>query len=470
MVALMSIASVLGTQACSDDGTTPPNAVDAAVTDAFISADTGAVTPVDAAVTDAFISADTGAVTPVDAAPADAGLLAYGTAVWAGTDFVTTELVAMRVPRGGSPGTVLGRAPIAAGDVVLAASGGRLFALLRKTGVVRVMDLANPWISSRDLVLSADAGDYAENPYDVAFLPGVNKAFVARYASNSIAVFDPTSGTRSANVDLSQFSAGGDPDGFVDIAQLLADEPNGKTFALLQRIDQFDWSGKCLPVKPLIVAFSPVGTAVPPAVGAGGMSVELDGANPQHMVLNAAAKKLYVSSLGCAEADAGAVYTRRGIEEVDLQTGAHRWIVNASGTARLSSLLYAEGTAGFVRQGSTYVPWSASSTTLGTAGFSAISPLMVSPSTVLRLVTTAAANDAGVTWTTELMAPATNVSTPVYASPWTSVRPDAAYGVGGVFLPASGVSTGASTRAPAFTPEAMRRRAAGAPDTAQSHF
>jgi hypothetical protein len=36
------------------------------------------------------------------------------------------------------------------------------------------------------------------------------------------------------------------------------------------------------------------------------------------MVFDASGKKLFVVSVGCTEGDAGGVYTRRGIEEVDL--------------------------------------------------------------------------------------------------------------------------------------------------------
>jgi hypothetical protein len=481
MVALVAFASALFTEACSADITSTRATPDAGTT----TADSGSVQDASVAVdastdggadsgTILWPSADSGAsdaapsdAAPSDAAPSDAavdgGIGILGMAIWAGTDFVSTEVAVLGIPRPGVTPGLAGRLAIASGDVVVAASNAHAFALVRDKGIVKVLDPARPWVVTRDVILTPDAGAYADNPYDVAFVPSASKAFVARYADNGVAVFDPATGTRSTSVDLSPLMAPADTDGLVDVAQLVTDNTSGKVLALLQRIDQFDYSGNCLAANPAIAAIDPTTGQITGVSSASAAAIELDGANPQQMLLNAATRKLYVVSVGCSASDAGSLYTRRGIEEVDLTTGSHRWIVQQSGTQRLSGLLYWDGTNSYVREGSRWRPWSTSTATFGpdSAAFAATAPLMVSPTTVVNLAATAA-GDAGTTWSVEATTLGTLTRANIFASPWQSVSPDATYGVGGVFIPAAPTGANAGVRPSAFTPQALRRRAPSA--------
>jgi hypothetical protein len=473
MAALLAVASAFGTEACSDD-------IEVIRPDAGVAADAAA--PADASTAADAGVADAGPIVWSDAAPRDAGgdgaandaaadaagdgggagAPAYGRALWIGTDFVKTELVVAGVPRAATDAPVLGRVTFPHGDMAVSASGGRVFALVRDKGLVKVLSAAQPWVTEREITLTPDAGAYTDNPYDVAFVPSASRAFVARYADNGVAAFDPATGARSASVDLTPLMASGDPDGLVDVAQLLADSASGKVFALVQRIDQFDFSGKCLAAKPLVAAIDPASGTLTGVAGAldagGGAAVELEGANPQQMVLSASARKLYVVSVGCTVADGGSDYVRRGIEEIDLATGARRWVVQQNGTARLGALLLWDGTTGYARQDATWVSWGAASSTFGGVTFGAIAPLLVSPASLVRLAYARA--DGGGAWSVEFAAPAGGLNVTLSGSPWSAVSPDPTYGVAGLFLPEA--SLPASTRAPAFAPEALRRRAPSA--------
>lgn len=458
MVALLALVSAIGTGACSDD-----IEVNRAVSDAGSTPD--AAPPVDASAQADATPSDSGVVWPdgaprdaaiTDGATNDAGGAPIGAALWLGTDFASTELVVV-APTGGGQGTVVaGRSSIASGDVVPATSNGRTFLLVRDKGIVKVLDPARPWIVQRDIVLTQDAGDYSENPYDVAFVPSAARALVARYADNGVAVLDPVTGTREANIDLTPLMAPGDTDGLVDAVQLIADPAASKVYGLLQRIDQFDFSGKCTPAKPLVTAINATTRQLTgPAIGSQA-AIELQGANPQQMVFDANGKKLYVVSVGCSEGDAGSVYTRRGIEEVDLTSGNVRWVTVANGSARLGALISFTGSSGYAREGSTWRAWSAGSSTFGAISFTGIAPLMVSPTNVVRL--TATPTDGGKLWEIRLSSPASSADAVVGASPWSTVSPDATYGVSGIFLAGASPSPSQAVRAPGFSPQAMRRR------------
>jgi DNA-binding beta-propeller fold protein YncE len=467
IVALLAVASAFGTEACSDD-------IEVNRPDAGLAGDAG--TAVDASVAVDAGTPDSGTIVWADAAPrdagndataitdaaVDAGELRYGRALWLGTDFVNSELVVASVPKSATDAPILGRVTFPHGDMALAASGGRLFALVRDKGLVKVLSPSQPWVTERELALTPDAGSYADNPYDVAFVPSANKAYVARYADNGVAVFDPATGTRSTSVDMTPLMASGDTDGLVDVAQLLADGVSGKVFALLQRIDQFDFSGKCNAAKPLVAAIEPTTGTLTGVAGAldggAGAAVELEGANPQQMVLSASGRKLYVVSVGCTVADGGSDYVRRGIEEVDLATGSRRWVIQQNGTARLGAMLLWDGTSGFARQDATWTSWSASTSSFGTTSFTGIAPMLVSPASLVRLAFAPA--DGGGAWSVQFAAPAASLNVTLTGSPWSAVSPDATYGVSGLFVPEAGAA--AATRAPSFTPEAFRRRAPSA--------
>ncbi len=500
LLALIALASAIGTQACSDSiDSARPNVDGGAdmtdaqsVQDASISADSSSVdagtivwgdaaAPDSAAATDATVgdggaqdaspndggpldgaTRDTGS--PSDGALADAAATTFGNAIWAGTDFGSagTEITVVGVSRTGNAATLAGRLSIASSDVVLSSSNGRAFALVRDKGIVKVLGVSRPWMVARDVVLTPDAGAYADNPYDVAFVPSANTAYVARYADNGLAVFNPATGVVGTSVDLSPEMAASDPDGLVDVAQLLADTPSGKVFALLQRIDQFDYSGACLAAKPLIVAVDPASGQLTGVVTGTQSHIELQGANPQQMVLSPQTRKLYVVSVGCTAGDASTTFSRRGIEEVDLATGNVRWLVQEDGSERLGALLSWNGHEGYARQGNMWFPWSATNSTLGSpsSAFAAIAPMMVAPGSLVNLATPST-GDGGTTWSVEFTAPSV-VRTAVFGSPWLNVNPDPTYGVGGVFVSDLSNPPVASVRAPAFSPAALRRHAPSA--------
>jgi hypothetical protein len=153
-----------------------------------------------------------------DAAPSsdvsEAGALSYG--LFVGTDFMTaTELSVVAL----NPDALAGRLPLADQDSIPYASNGIGFVLERGLGQAIALDPTHPWTARTtiDVNDTPDAANYASNPQAIVVTTGT-KAYVARYASNTILVVDIASGAPTGHVDLSAFVAPDDPDGLVDVA------------------------------------------------------------------------------------------------------------------------------------------------------------------------------------------------------------------------------------------------------------
>lgn len=314
---------------------------------------------------------DGGTVRPDGTAPGDGGAREGGEggavdagppwAVFLGSNYQTGVQIAV-VDVGEKK--VAGRLEIneSSGDVVLAASGGRGFALQRQTGAVIALEQARPWLPERTLPVHDGPDGRSSNPYDVVVATGT-KVYVAGYATNLVRVW---SGTSSTTVDLSRFNVGSDPDGFVDTAAGLFDPATGRAYFLLQRVDQFDFTGTCLEHDALIVALDTATDQVVDLNGtAAGEALVLRGRNPSAFAADFAGGKIYVLSNGCTPAsdggDAGAAVSG-ALETVTLSTATS---VTSLSVASYSTLVYADPTHAFVRENGTWHGWVPGAATLG---------------------------------------------------------------------------------------------------------
>lgn len=189
------------------------------------------------------------------------------------------------------------------GDAVPAAGGGRAFVLERTNDRVHLL--------AGDATL-AKTIDMAGKPSESD--PG-EKAYVALYNSNHLAVVDLDSAELTGEIDVSEFAASDDSDGFVDIDSMVLDE-NGIAYVLLSRIDQnlFEGSGlACIESSSLIVA---IDTDTDELVELGGeASVPLQLAGAQNLVLDREGQRLLSLGAGCIESGAR---VRQGVEAVSL--------------------------------------------------------------------------------------------------------------------------------------------------------
>jgi hypothetical protein len=433
-----------GTTGCTGDDTAGAGPSDAgqtadstSTTDASPPADSGA----DASTSDA---SDGSLDAPSDAS--DAGT-AY--ALFVGTDFTSAELSVV----GLRPDSVAGRLAISDQDSVPYASGGLGFVLEHTLGQTIVLDRTQPWMTTTtiDINDSPDAGSYASNPRTVLVTTGA-KAYVARYASNLVKIVDVAAGTVTGSVDLSSFVAPDDPDGLVDVQDGAYDPSTQRAYFLLQRINQFDFSGSapdyvsaCLTSHAEIVAVDATTDAIVDLNGsAAGQAIDLLGDNPAQIVPELATGALVIADSGCygvvdGGADGGQVPREgRGVESVALATGTPTWLYQTTDVDRLSGVVWVDATHAFVNQGSDWFSWNPTQTTLGAsvADFPQ-APLYDGTSRILGLSAAEpdAGSDGGVTWSVVAMDVTSLQVTQIAQSPFQSVVPATSYGVTSALIP-----------------------------------
>ncbi len=378
----------------------------------------------------------------------DAGEGAF--ALFVGTDFVNAELSAVAL----SPDTVAGHMPLDDQDSVPYASGGLGFVLEHTLGKTIVLDRAEPWTAKTtiDVNDSADAAPDSSNPRTVLVTTGT-KAYVARYGSNVVKIVDVGAGTVTGSVDLSAFVAPDDPDGLVDVQDGAYDPASGRAYFLLQRINQFDFSGTapdfvaaCLVSRGEIVAVNVATDALVNLNGdAGSLAIDLLGDNPAAITPDFAHGRLLVTDAGCYQsADGGtdggaALRLGRGIESVALlATPASTWLFQTSDIERLQGLIWLDATHAFVNEGTDWFTWNPTQPTLGSAvpNFP-LAPVYDGIGRIVGLSATppAAGSDAGAAWSVVALDVTTSNVTTIAANPFTSVVPTASiYGVSGVLL------------------------------------
>jgi hypothetical protein len=382
----------------------------------------------------------------------DGGGLSYG--LFVGTDFVTaSELSVVAL----HPDALAGRLSIPDEDSIPYASNGVGFVLERGLGKAIALDPAQPWTARTtiDVNDTPDAADYASNPYAIVVTTGT-KAYVARYASNTILVVDLASGAPTGHVDLSAFVAPDDPDGLVDVVDGAYDPTSQRAYFLLQRIDQNealgpapDYVGACIASHGEIVAVDVTTDAIVGSTDAAtGGAIALLGDDPVALTPDFANGRILVAETGCYQApdgggdasapDAGpAPRLGRGVEAVSLATGSATWLYQSSELERLNGLIWVDGTQAFVNQGSSWFAWNPTQTTLGdgVANF----PLAPFYDGAGRIVGLSAAqpdagSDAGVAWSVVAWSLATSQVQTIAGNPFQSVVPASPYGVSSVLL------------------------------------
>jgi hypothetical protein len=382
----------------------------------------------------------------------EAGALSYG--LFVGTDFMTaTELSVVAL----NPDALAGRLPLADQDSIPYASNGIGFVLERGLGQAIALDPTHPWTARTtiDVNDTPDAANYASNPQAIVVTTGT-KAYVARYASNTILVVDIASGAPTGHVDLSAFVAPDDPDGLVDVADGAYDPASKRAYFLLQRIDQFaapgplpDQVGPCIASHGEIVAVDVTTDAVvdsnDPVTGG---AIALLGDDPVALTPDFADGHILVAETGCYEApEAGADATApdagpvprmgRGVETVTLSTGSATWLYQTGELDRLGGLIWVDATHAFVNEGSSWFAWNPTQGTLGEVVTNfPMAPFYDGAGRIVGLSAAQpdAGSDAGVAWSVVAWSLATSQVQTIAANPFQSVVPSAPYGVSSAFL------------------------------------
>jgi hypothetical protein len=313
----------------------------------------------------------------------DAGEGITGMGIFAGS--VGTSAVKL-VAFDFAKGEVAGSATISASfaDAAPTAGIGRGFLMLRSDGKVLVLHAAQPWVAKQTIDFNeADAG---AGPNPRAVVDTGEKAYVALYGANRLAIIDPTAGTVTGQVDLSAFVDPSDPDGLVDVFDGVYDASKRRAYFLLQRTDQYEWGiapdfvNTCGPAAPLVIGVDATTDAVVDLNGAAdGKGVALLGKNPGALTPDLEHGRLLVVEAGChdpqdvdAGSDAGAAPARhgRGIEAVDLASGTSAWLYQHAQPERLDNVVLIDEAHAFVSVAdSTFTPhwfaWDPRTATLG---------------------------------------------------------------------------------------------------------
>ncbi len=364
-------AALAGTAGCADDEVAPLTPTGGGFDDA--ASDAGSDAASEAAGDAADAQADA-AADAVDATDATDGAAPTSWALFVASDFVTnSEVAAVDV----TAGALGGRASFADGDTIVYGSGHRGFALERTRGRVSVLGATTPWTVDRtiDLAASDDAG-VGGNPYAVVVGAGA-KAYVVRYAKNAVDVVDTATGAVTGSVDLAA-ELDGDPDGLVDAFDAAYDPTTQRLWVVLQRIDQTefgpgpDYVGACAARLPRVVAIDTTSDTLVDLNGAAaGTAWELVGANPNALVADFAHGKLWVADAGCwvAAGDAGTGRDRRGVEALDLTSGAAGFVWQTTDLDRVSGLIVVGAGSAFVGTGypPAWHPWDMTSSPIGAA-------------------------------------------------------------------------------------------------------
>ncbi len=364
-------------------------------------------------------------------------------ALFVGTDFTEAELSVVTL----SPDSVAGHLALDDEDSVAFASGGLGFAIERTLGEVIALNPAQPWTVRKTIDVNdgPDAAAYASNPQAVVVTAGT-KAYVARYASNVLKVVDVVSGAASGTIDLSTFVAPDDPDGLVDVVDGTYDPTSNRAYFLLQRIDQFDYSGSppdfvslCLASHAEIVAVNAATDAIVPLTDASATgAINLLGDNPSSITADFANHRLIVPDVGCyAYPDGGAdggdtIRLGRGVESVDLVAATPAWLYETGELQRLSGIVYVDSTQAYVKEGDDWFSWNPTQTTLGAtvSGF----PQAAFYDGAGRIVGLSPSqpdggSDAGVVWSVVALAVSSGQVSTIATAPFQSVVPAASYGV-----------------------------------------
>lgn len=149
---------------------------------------------------------------------------------------------------------------------------------------ITVLDPSNGF----SLVAEYSTGS-GSNPYDIEFV-SASKAYVSRYAKNSILIVNPATGAELGTIDLSAFA---DADGLPEMSEMV--KVGNYIFVTIQNLE--NWaparSGRMVVVD---TATDSVVDADPATAGT--QAVSLNGWNPQYVVYNETVGRIFISCAG----------------------------------------------------------------------------------------------------------------------------------------------------------------------------
>lgn len=118
-------------------------------------------------------------------------------------------------------------------DSVIRAFGNFIY-ILQRLGAnsIVVIDPSNPSTPIANYTTNDTGSTTQSNPHDMAFVSD-SKAYISRYALNTILIVNPLTGEQLGTIDLSQFA---DSDGIVEMDQMVL--IGNKLFISLQRLDR----------------------------------------------------------------------------------------------------------------------------------------------------------------------------------------------------------------------------------------
>ncbi len=362
----------------------------------------------------------------------DAGT--YGQALFVGSDFNQgkSELAVMNL----GPNAVAGRTLVSDSDAILSTGQGAAFLLERTNGKVDILDRAQPWTVSHSVdIKDAPPATRNANPYAAALTTGT-KAYVVRYGSNVAKIVDVATGTVTGGLDFSPFLAAGDPDGTVDLTDVVYDPASHRAYFLLERINQDaygdapDYVAPCAAPRAQIVAVDANTDAFVNLHGASdgavndGLAIDLVGDNPQSFAADFGSGRLVVVDSGCK--DSNTTRRGRGVEAVSIASASSGWLYHTTDLDRVSALVWADATHAFLNKGTSWYSWDPTQTTLGAAvadfpqaaiydGLGRVVGLSMTPA--------AAGSDAGPAWSVVSYNVATGELSTIGGNPFQGLTP-----------------------------------------------
>jgi hypothetical protein len=226
------------------------------------------------------------------------------------------------------------------------------FLLEQNADVVAKLDSVSPWmVDATWNVEGTDGPDggplYAADPVQVVEVG--TKAYVLRYNRNELAVINDAAGleggTQTSTIDLSSFVQSGDADGLVEMAAAVYVPSTQRLYVALANINQVEeaaYGGTvvCSGEVSTVIAIDTLTDSLVSLNGTGPAgSLALTYFDPMSVVYDSVENRLLVVGAGCygaptAGTDGGlGPAVQRGVEAVDLATGASTSLLELSASA-----------------------------------------------------------------------------------------------------------------------------------------
>ncbi len=291
--------------ACDDDSNKPKHVEDAGEEPGPVDSDAG--------MEDAETPDPEDPIDPVDPTPAKQKVLV------ATTDYASTEVFLHNLTDKKVEGDAI---KFEDGDVVLASSGGQVFALERTRDVVHVFEdgKLRKFSEQQASGIALGDGESSLNPQTVVVVPGQDRAWVPLYNQPKLVQIDLVKGSVEQTLDISEFQDASDADGSPDAADGVYDPETKLVYFTLQRIDLSSFPIACAARRSLLIALDPETSKLVDLNGdADGKAVALTLTNPSSLSLEAEKGRLLILATGCTDAETGE-RAEQGIEAFDLKT------------------------------------------------------------------------------------------------------------------------------------------------------